>query len=138
MVKNKVDRNKIIKPRLSSQAERDKRIKASKKKYSDNNKRVAFWLTNEEYNKFDSVSKSLEFASLSAFAKEKLINGSNTPFVSKMDRKAIADVQKIGVNVNQIARVVNTYKNETNFGEISTSLKSIQQQINDIILSLSK
>ena len=65
------------------------------------------------------------------------LNGINTKskVEHKVQQKQVAEVAKIGNNLNQVARWVNTYKQGATVIDVLVVLKQIEQQIHILLIS---
>jgi uncharacterized protein (DUF1778 family) len=55
---------------------------------------------------------------------------------SKTDTQTVLELKRIGVNINQIAKFVNTYNIEDNVSYAVNNLKSYLNELNNIIVKL--
>ena len=137
-MENKADKNKIIKPRITTDFERKRRRSESYQKYNSKTKIVNFRLTNEEYLKYLEQAEKLSFRSIGSYAKEKFLYRSNSPFLPKVDKVTIMAINKIGINVNQITKSLNTYKSKAEIGNLIYELKNIKSELQSILKILNR
>mgnify|MGYP000227806848 FL=1 len=90
---------------------------------------VTFYVTEEEKNLIEEKMKLLQTDNLGAYLRKMAIDG----YIIQLDYTAIkeqtAEIQKVGVNVNQIARRVNSAGNayKEDLEEIKGALEKIWQ-----------
>ena len=93
------------------------------------NKRVTIRLTDVEHKNFTKQADELAI-SLSAFIRFKL-NNINKIKTSKCDKNLIYEINKIGLNLNQIAKYTNSKKVLDKI--ILEQLIQIEKQLNNIL-----
>lgn len=70
--------------------------------------RIAFYLSDEELNLIEEKLNHTNYTNRSDFIRENLLNNIILVNDYKYLRNLVGEINKIGVNINQIARVVNT------------------------------
>lgn len=88
-------------------------------------------VSKEEKDKIANIAKSLGI-SLSTYARKSLLR---EPIISKTDIQTVFEIKKIGVNLNQLAKHVNTLPLDR---EIIKSLSSIDNYISELKLITDK
>lgn len=88
-------------------------------------------VSKEEKDKIADIAKSLGI-SLSTYARKSLLR---ERIISKIDIQTVFEIKKIGVNLNQLAKHVNTLPLD---GEIIKSLSSIDNYISELKLITDK
>jgi 16S rRNA G527 N7-methylase RsmG len=138
-MENLANKNKIIKPKITDESERKRRRSESYQKYNSKTKIVNFRLSNEEYYKYSKEAEKLDFKTIGAFAKTKFLYQSNEPFVPLADKKLIIAINtKIGNNLNQIARALNTHGSKVEHASLLQELNNIKSELQTILKILKR
>ena len=93
------------------------------------NKRVTIRLTEDEYKNFTKQADELAI-SLSEFIRLKL-NNINKIKTSKCDKNLVYEINRIGLNLNQIAKYTNSKKVLDKL--VMEELIQIEKQLNDLL-----
>lgn len=88
-------------------------------------------ISREEKKKIFNIAKSLG-VSLSTYSRKSLLK---EKVISKTDIQTVFEIKKIGVNLNQLAKHINTLPVDE---EIIKSLKSIDSYINELKIITNK
>ncbi len=88
-----------------------------------------FYVNEDENNLIETKMQQAEIKNKSAYLRKMAIDG----YVIKQDfktvKKFIYELNKIGININQIAKVANTYGADTN---LQSDIAEIRKDINKI------
>jgi hypothetical protein len=111
-----------------------KDYKESKKNYL---KKVKIIQVKCKPNEYEIIKSKAEKLNLS-IPKYLTISGLNNKSIlkikeSKTDLESLAQLKKIGVNINQIAHKFNTYKGNISSNELEKNIQEILLKINDLI-----
>ena len=97
--------------------------------YMNKNKRVTIRLTEDEYKNFTKQADELAI-SLSEFIRLKL-NNINKIKTSKCDKNLVYEINRIGLNLNQIAKYTNSRKIVDKL--VLEQLIAIEKQLNKVL-----
>jgi hypothetical protein len=89
---------------------------------------IPFKCTSEEKKKIKELAKPL---SVSDYVRRAAL-GKGLTIVSKVDKNMLSELSQIGVNINQIARVLNTIKDPYEIKKFKSDLDTITIQLRDI------
>lgn len=89
------------------------------------------WLNEEEEKKLKNKQSETLFTTFSAYAREMLLNGEIVVKDFSGIRKLQVELNRIGVNINQIAKVVNENR-DINRNEIN-ELKDLFTELSEVI-----
>jgi len=89
---------------------------------------IPFKCTEEEKKKIKELAKPL---SVSEYVRRAALNKGLT-IVSKVDKNMLSELSQIGVNINQIARVLNITKDPCEIKKFKSDLDTITIQLRDI------
>jgi len=92
-------------------------------------RRVTIRLTQDEYDKLSQQAKALDIT-LSQLLRKKL--GNRESFTTKCDKELLYEINRIGNNLNQIAKHCNINKSVDKL--VLKSLVEIERKINEIIM----
>jgi len=110
-------------------------------------RRLSVWLTDEEYSKLEKNYETSRHNSLAAFAREVITSTQKAEdkYSDILVQNLIQELKKfdfhankIGVNINQIARNLNLRKNENLTPEMAKDLKKCSQSLEEIESHLAK
>ena len=104
----------------------------AKKLYFQRHKRINLFFTKEQFTILEKKAANLGFKPSMYVKKLALDNFKETDKIPRVDRKANINLSKLGANINQIARMVNTFKDKTNQQLILDKLQDIDAEIHNL------
>lgn len=104
------------------------RIRASKEKYESKRIVRKVRYTKNEYARIEGISESLNYSSTTAYIKAASLSKSKKIEQLKKPNKDIAlvkgELNKIGVNINQLARSLNTQAGNINMTDLEKKIEA--------------
>lgn len=114
--------------------ERKKDYKESKKNYLKKVKIIQVKCKPSEYDLIKTKAEKLNL-SIPKYLTKTALNDKSILKIkeSKTDLESLAQLKKIGVNINQIAHKFNTYKGNISSTELDRNIKEMLLKINELI-----